>query len=169
MTMVTCMVYDMCLFLIFATNTMYHDENILPATELSLLLSCLFFGLLFEIVGRKKIFTMRLCITSLASLLVPYSKRIPFWVFEILPVQTLAFVMCSVSLTVPFIPDFVKNKYRGLAYGYLGLLLAFALVVILTIVELDYENTIDQEWFFVITSSIGLISAVTFCSFFKDK
>ena len=81
MTMLTCLIYDLALFLIFSVNTIYHDESILTMTELSLLFSCLLFGLLFEIVGRKKVFTMRLCVTSIASLVVPYAKRIPFWLF----------------------------------------------------------------------------------------
>lgn len=37
--------------------------------------------------------------------------------------------MSSVSLTVPFITDFVSFHKRGVAYSYLGLLFALASVV----------------------------------------
>lgn len=43
--------------------------------------------------------------------------------------------MCSVSLTVPVIPDFVKYRRRGVAYGYMGLILAISMFVIMTIDE----------------------------------
>ena len=36
--------------------------------------------------------------------------------------------MCSVSLTVPVISDFVKYRRRGVAYGYMGLLFAVSIV-----------------------------------------
>ena len=85
MSLITCYVYDIALFLIFSVNLIYHDDNVLAMTELSLLISCLFFGILFEIVGRKKIFTMRLCVTSVASVFVPYSKKIDFWLINIIP------------------------------------------------------------------------------------
>ena len=85
MSLITCYVYDIALFLIFSVNLIYHDDSVLAMTELSLLLSCLFFGILFEIVGRKKIFTMRLCVTSIASACVPYAKKIDFWLINIIP------------------------------------------------------------------------------------
>ena len=169
MTMVTCWVYDVALFLIFSVNILFHDDNILLNTELSLLASCILFGVLFEIMGRKKIFTMRLCVTSIASLCIPFFKKIDFWLINILPMQTLAFVMCSVSLTVPFIPDFVKYRYRGIAYSYTGLMFAIALVCIQLIMDMDIQNSYNEQWFFVVTASIGIVSALTFCSFFKDK
>ena len=77
--------------------------------------------------------------------------------------------MCSVSLTVPFISDFVKYKHRGVAYGYMGCLIATALGVIMTMIDFDVEKRIDKKWFFVFTSTFGLVSAFIFCSFFKDK
>ncbi len=80
MSMATCFLYDLALFLIFATNILYHDENIFAMTELSLLGSCILFGFLFEIVGRKKIFTMRLIVTSVASAFVPFISQIPVWI-----------------------------------------------------------------------------------------
>lgn len=85
MTMVACFIYDLALFLIFAVNIIYHDDNILPATEFSLFGSCLLFGCLFEIVGRKKIFTARVCVTSIASMLVAFGDRIPIGFIRALP------------------------------------------------------------------------------------
>jgi MFS family permease len=140
MTMVTCWVYDVALFLIFSVNILFHDDDILVNTEISLLISCLLFGILFEIMGRKRIFTMRLCVTSICSLCIPFFKKIDYWMINIIPTQTLAFVMCSVSLTVPFIPDFVKYRYRGLAYSYTGLLFAIALCAIQLVSDLDVQN-----------------------------
>jgi MFS family permease len=133
MSMYTCFMFDLALFLIFSVNIMYHDDNIFAMTELSLLGSCFLFGFLFEIAGRKKIFTMRLLITSLASAFVPFYKLIDFWIIPVLPIQSLAFVMCSVSLTVPVISDFVKYRRRGVAYGYMGLILAISMFSIMTI------------------------------------
>jgi hypothetical protein len=52
-----------------------------------------------------------------------------------IPAQTFAFVMSSVSLTVPVIADFVKYRRRGVAYGYMGLILAISLFIIMTIDE----------------------------------
>jgi hypothetical protein len=43
--------------------------------------------------------------------------------------------MSSVSLTVPVIADFVKYRRRGVAYGYMGIILAFSLFIIMTIDE----------------------------------
>jgi MFS family permease len=73
MSMTACFMYDFALFLIFAVNILFHDKNLdFAMTELSLLVSCFIFGILFEIVGRKRIFTMRLIVTSVASLTVPF-------------------------------------------------------------------------------------------------
>lgn len=77
--------------------------------------------------------------------------------------------MSSVSLTVPFIPDFVTFKKRGLAYGYMGFLFALATISVITILDFDVDKKIDQEYFFIFTSSFGIICALIFCSFFKDK
>jgi MFS family permease len=133
MSMYTCFMFDLALFLIFSVNIMYHDDDIFAMTELSLLGSCFLFGFMFEIVGRKKIFTMRLLVTSVASAFVPFIMKIPVKIIQLIPAQTFAFVMSSVSLTVPIIADFVKYRRRGVAYGYMGLILAFSLFVIMTI------------------------------------
>lgn len=169
MTMVACFIYDLALFLIFSVNILYHDNSILATTELSLIGSCLLFGILFEIGGRKKIFTGRLCVTSCASLLVAFGPQIPIPIVKQLPFQSFAFVMCSVSISVPVISDFVKHKKRGIAYSYTGLLLALALITVQLVYKFDKEETVQKEWFFIFTSSFGLISAVTLCSFFQDK
>ena len=79
------------------------------------------FGFMFDLLGRKQIFTMRVCVTSIATMLVPYIK--------FFPITSLALVMSSVSLTVPLIPDLVCFNKRGLAYSYMGLLFAIAIVV----------------------------------------
>ena len=47
--------------------------------------------------------------------------------------------MSSVSLTVPFIPDFVTFKKRGLAYGYMGFLFALATISVITILDFDVD------------------------------
>ena len=133
MSMYTCFMFDLALFLIFSVNIMYHDDNIFAMTELSLLGSCFLFGFMFEIAGRKKIFTMRLLVTSVASAFVPFIMNIHFWIIEYIPAQTFAFVMSSVSLTVPVIADFVKYRRRGVAYGYMGLILAFSMFIIIAI------------------------------------
>lgn len=130
MTMIACFVYDLALFLMFAVNIVYHDDDALATTELSLVGNCLLFGCLFEIVGRKKIFTGRLCVTSYATLLVVFGKDIPIKFVQNLPFQSFAFVMCSVSISVPVISDFVKHKKRGLAYSYTAFLLAGALILV---------------------------------------
>jgi hypothetical protein len=85
MTMIACFIYDLALFMIFSVNILYHDNSILATTELSLVGSCLLFGCLFEIAGRKKIFTGRLCVTSAASLLVPFGPRLPIPIVKDLP------------------------------------------------------------------------------------
>lgn len=174
LSMVACLCYDMSLFLIFAVNITFHEDSELASTELSLLISCLFFGCLFEIVGRKKVFTMRLCVTSCCSFMVAFADKIwlPFdflnFIREI-PFQTMAFVMCSVSIAVPFIADFVKHKKRGLAYSYTASMLAFAILLIMSILNFDVDQKIEKEWFFGITSLLGLTSALSLCSFFEDK
>jgi hypothetical protein len=40
-SLITCYVYDIALFLIFSVNLIYHDDNVLAMTELSLLLKLL--------------------------------------------------------------------------------------------------------------------------------
>ncbi len=86
LSMVACLCYDMSLFLIFAVNITYHEDSELASTEFSLLISCLIFGCLFEIVGRKKVFTMRLCVTSCCSFMVAFAEKI--W----LPFEFLNFI-----------------------------------------------------------------------------
>ena len=143
--MIACLSYDMALFLIFSVNLAFHEEDDLASTEFSLLISCLIFGCLFEIVGRKRVFTMRLCMTSLFSFMVAFADYItwPLLSFvKTIPFQTMAFIMCSVSISVPFIADFVKFKKRGLAYSYTALLLALALVFIMSIINFDADQSI---------------------------
>ena len=82
--MIACFMYDLALFLIFSVNIMFADNNLdFAMTEFSLLISCFIFGILFEIVGRKRIFTMRLLVTSLCSLFVPFiddlAKKYPLF------------------------------------------------------------------------------------------
>jgi MFS family permease len=140
--------YDLALFLIFAVNIMFHDDNLdFALTELSLLVSCFIFGVLFEIVGRKRIFTMRLIVTSVASLSVPFidklAEKISF--AKYIPVQSLSFVMCSVSLTVPVISDYVKYRRRGAAYGFMGIIFALSIVAGILISDFDVENSIGGK------------------------
>jgi MFS family permease len=85
MSMYTCFMFDLALFLIFSVNIMYHDDDIFAMTELSLLGSCFLFGFMFEIVGRKKIFTMRLLVTSVASAFVPFIMKIPVKIIQLIP------------------------------------------------------------------------------------
>ena len=143
MSMYTCFMFDLALFLIFSVNMMYHNDDILPMMELSLLGSCFLFGFFFEIAGRKRVFTMRLLVTSVCSAFVPFISRIPWKIVQYIPVQSLAFVMSSVSLTVPVISDFVKYRRRGVAYGYMGQLLALSLFTIMTIDETGIVSDAD--------------------------
>jgi MFS family permease len=140
--------YDLALFLIFAVNIMFHDNNLdLAMTELSLLVSCFIFGILFEIVGRKRIFTMRLIVTSIASLSVPFvdklAEKVSF--VKYIPVQSLSFVMCSVSLTVPVISDYVKYRRRGVAYGYMGIIFAVSIVISIILSDFDVDKSIGGK------------------------
>ena len=136
MSVVTCFVYDFILFIILSINLIFHDESVLPRSEFCLIFSSLIFGFLFDILGRKQIFTMRVCVTSIATILVPYMKLIPFRLINWFPIQSLALVMSSVSLTVPFIPDFIKFEKRGLTYCYTGLLFASAMITMYLLLHL---------------------------------
>lgn len=172
MSMISVFMYDFALFMIFAVNIMFHEDTDFASTELSLFGSCLLFGILFEIVGRKRIFTMRLLVTSVCSLFVPFlpiiEKSVP--ILGYVPVQSLSFVMCSVSLTVPVVSDFVKYRRRGVAYGYMGLILAIATVGMNLISTLNIDESKNgKEWLFVGTSVFGIIVALSFCSFMKDR
>ena len=141
MAMIACYSYDTALFLIFAVNVAFHVEQDLANIEFSLLISCLIFAFFFELFGRRKVFTMRLAVTSGFSFMVAFGWFFQQWWLlswlDFFNWQTTAFTMCSVSLSVPFIADFVKFKKRGLAYSYTALLFAFCLVLILSIVNLD--------------------------------
>jgi len=148
MSMIACFMYDLALFLIFAVNIMFHDNTLdFAMTELSLLVSCFIFGILFEIVGRKRIFTMRLIVTSVASLVVPFidklAEKIEF--VKYIPVQSLSFVMCSVSLTVPVISDYVKYRRRGVAYGYMGVIFAISVVAGILLDNLHVDDSIGGK------------------------
>ena len=107
--------------------------------------------------------------TSIATILVPFMKLIPIPIFHIFPIQSLALVMSSVSLTVPFIPDFIKFEKRGLAYSYTGLLLAMAMVGMYFLLDLEIHKQFDLKWFFVISGCCGIVVAMTFCRFFTDN
>jgi MFS family permease len=145
-SMIACYSYDTALFLIFAVNVAFHVEQDLSTIEFSLLISCVIFAFLFELFGRRKVFTMRLIITSGFSFMVAFGWFFQQWYYlswlEFFNWQTTAFTMCSVSLSVPFIADFVKFKKRGLAYSYTALLFATCLVLILSIVNLDSDQRI---------------------------
>jgi MFS family permease len=174
MSMIACFMYDLALFLIFAVNIMFHDSKKLDfaMTELSLLVSCFIFGILFEIVGRKRIFTMRLIVTSVASLSVPFidklAEKIPL--VNYIPVQSLSFVMCSVSLTVPVISDFVKYRRRGVAYGYMGVIFAVSVVTAILLDDFHVDQTIGgKQWLYIGTSVFGIVVALSLCSFIKDR
>jgi hypothetical protein len=52
--------------------------------------------------------------------------------------------MCSVSLTVPVISDFVKYRRRGVAYGYMGLILSFSIFIIMLLDELKIVEDKDK-------------------------
>lgn len=81
----------------------------------------------------------------------------------------LALVMCSVSLTVPFIPDLVKFNKRGLAYAYLGLLFTVAILLFFIIIELEVHTTFDIKWFFVSIGAVGVVADLVFCWGFSDS
>jgi MFS family permease len=173
MSMIACFMYDLALFLIFTVNILFHEGNLdFAMTELSLLVSCFIFGILFEIVGRKRIFTMRLIVTSVASLSVPFidkiAEKIPF--VNYIPVQSLSFVMCSVSLTVPVISDFVKYRRRGVAYGYMGMIFAISVVTGILLDDFHVDQSIGgKQWLYIGTSVFGIGVALSFCSFIKDR
>lgn len=173
MSMIACYSYDTVLFLIFAVNIAFHVEQDLSSIEFGLLISCVIFAFLFEIIGRRRIFTMRLLITSVFSFMVAFGWWFQQWWLlswlEFFNWQTTAFTMCSVSLSVPFIADFVKFKKRGLAYSYTALDFTFCLVLILSIVNLDTDQRIEKEWFFGFTSVLGFVTAGTMFWFWSDK
>ena len=161
--------YDFVLFIILSINLIFHDDNILPRTEFCLIFSCLVFGFMFDLLGRKQIFTMRVCVTSISTILVPFLKLVPFDLISMFPIQSLALVMSSVSLTVPFIPDFIKFEKRGLAYSYTGLLFALAMVGMYISLYFEVKKEFDIKWFFVVSGCLGLVIAVTFCWHFFDN
>jgi MFS family permease len=107
-----------------------------------------------------------------ASLSVPFidkiAEKIPF--VNYIPVQSLSFVMCSVSLTVPVISDFVKYRRRGVAYGYMGIIFAISVVTGILLDEFHVDQTIGgKQWFYIGTSVFGIVVALSFCSFMKDR
>ena len=92
-----------------------------------MLSSCIYFGFLYDVLGRKNLFLMRLLFSSLLTMLVPF--------ITFLPVIIIALVMTSVSLTVPFITDLVQYNKRGLAYSYLGILFISATAMVYFLIE----------------------------------
>jgi MFS family permease len=172
-SIIACYSYDTALFLIFAVNVAFHVEQDLASLEFSLLISCLIFAFFFELFGRRKVFTMRLAVTSGFSFMVAFGWFFQQWWLlswlDFFNWQTTAFTMCSVSLSVPFIADFVKFKKRGLAYSYTALLFAVCLVLILSIVSLDGDQKIKKEWYFGTTSLLGLSLAAGMVHFWSDK
>ncbi len=72
--------------------------------------------------------------------------------------------MCSVIVTVPFIPDYIKHEKRGLAFAYKGGLLALTMITIYVLVDLGIQERIARkELVFVISGSIGIVVALVFC------
>lgn len=142
-------------------NVNFGPQNYFHQIEIGLVLSCLFFGFMFDIVGRKQIFMMRLMVTSIATILVPF---ITFF-----PCICLALVMSSVSLTVPFIPDLVKFHKRGLAYAYLGIMFIFAILIVFGMIQLEFHRDFDIEWIFVGAGMLGISTDLLMCWGFNDN
>ncbi|CDW86857.1 UNKNOWN [Stylonychia lemnae] len=143
MTLVTCFVYDFVIFLILAINLNFGQQGLLQQTELSLAFSCLMFGFMFDLLGRKQIFTMRVCVTSIATMLVPYIK--------FFPITSLALVMSSVSLTVPYhVSKSLFKQYRFI------------------FIQVEVHKDVNINMFFLIGGILGLVTAFTFCWHFFD-
>jgi hypothetical protein len=78
--------------------------------------------------------------------------------------------MCSVSLTVPVISDYVKYRRRGVAYGYMGVIFAISVIAGILLDNFDVQDSIGgKKWLFIGTSAFGILTALTFCSFMKDR
>lgn len=125
--MMTCFIFDFVIFLMMVINLSFGPKGYLGTIELGMLTSCIYFGLLYDIIGRKQLFMMRLFMSSFTTILVPF--------ITFLPMIVISLVMCSVSLTVPFVADFVQYNKRGLAYSYLGCLFTLATAMIYILIE----------------------------------
>ena len=78
--------------------------------------------------------------------------------------------MCSVSLTVPVISDFVKYRRRGAAYGYMGVIFAISVVAGILLDKYHVDQTIGgKQWLYIGTSVFGIVVALSLCSFMKDR
>ena len=139
-TMVVCFAFDFVIFMIMAINLNFGPQDILKEVEISLFISAIIFGFMFDILGRKQIFTMRVMICSLSTIAIPFIRYESIFSLPIVkPVASLALVMSSASLTVPFIPDLVKFNKRGLTYAYVGVMFTFAMLLITFIIRLEYH------------------------------
>lgn len=119
------------------------------------------FGFLFDFLGRKQIFIMRVFVSSIATIIIPFIK--------INAIGGLAIVMTSVSLTVPFIPDFVKKEKRGIAYAWLGLTFILSTIIVLLVFEFDVLQKVDLKWLFVTVGIFGIVIDIILCWGFSDK
>lgn len=161
MTMAVCLIFDFVIFLILAINLCFGPPDTLIQVEISTTLSCLMFGFMFDILGRKQIFIMRVMVSSISTALIPF---IPYKL-----VACLALVMSSVSLTIPVIPDLVKFNKRGLTYAYLGLLFAMAMLIVFVFIELELHNAIETKWIFLSVGIFGVVIDLTLCWGFQDS
>jgi len=159
-TMVTCYVFDFIIFLMMVINLTFGPQGHIFEIEIGILTSALYFGVLYDVMGRKQLFMMRLFISSLATMLVPF--------ITFLPIISFALVMCSVSLTVPFITDLVQYNKRGLAYSYLGCLFTVAIAMSYILIEFGIPEYINTDWIFIISGVIGLTIDIIMCWGFSD-
>lgn len=92
---------------------------------------------------------------------------VPFITF--FPMISLALVMSSVSLTVPFVPDVIKFEKRGLAYAYLGLVFISAILIIFGIIEIKLFYDINTNYIFIGAGILGITVDISMCWGFSDR
>lgn len=116
---------------------------------------------MFDILGRKQIFTMRLLISSIATIASPF--------IHIEAIGCLALVMSSVSLTVPFIPDLIHFNKRGLAYAWLGTTFLIALVAVFFIIQSEIYKNGNLQFIFMGAGICGIVIDMIMCWGFSDS
>jgi MFS family permease len=158
--MLTCYIFDFIIFLQMVINILFGPQGYIAITELGLIGNAIWFGFVFDIMGRKNVFMMRLMICSISTILVPF---ITFF-----PMITNALIMGSVSLTIPFIADLVKYEKRGLAYAYLGVLFIIAMTIVYFMIEFGIHKYTDTKWIFVVSGFIGISFDIMMCWNFSD-
>jgi MFS family permease len=139
-------------------------NTILFYCVLANMITTLFVGQIYDIVGRKLSLFISTILGAVFLILVPYSPSIYPWVI----VTRIGIAISSVSaLCLPLVTDYVKKSSRGKATAFqtmgivIGDLITYGVIFTIT-------KDMDPKYSFLFTSMITVLFAFSFLVIIKE-